>query len=122
GVSKKLGNGRLTDFWNERWVGNQSLRACFPRLFSMSTQQYSKISEMGRMGVDGWRWDLTWRREFFAWEEPIFQEFLAVIDGFQQGDQQDSWRWISDPDEGFTAKSAYSRTFKSNCILLAIVA
>jgi hypothetical protein len=68
----------------------------------MSTQQNSKIGEMGRMGDGGWRWELNWRMEFFEWEELISHELLVVIDGFQPVDGQDSWRWCLDPEAGFT--------------------
>ncbi|MCH99933.1 putative ribonuclease H protein, partial [Trifolium medium] len=62
---------------------------------------------MGSMEDIGWRWELTWRRNFFLREVSSYHEFLAVIGGFQLIDREDSWRWRSDPDEGYTAKSAY---------------
>ncbi|KAK2416256.1 hypothetical protein QL285_038667 [Trifolium repens] len=62
---------------------------------------------MGTMNDTGWRWNLTWRRNFFSWEIPLFHEMLAVIEGFQPLDCEDSWQWRADPTAGFTSKSAY---------------
>jgi hypothetical protein len=107
GEVKVVGNGQLTSFWHEVWVGNQSLATRFPRLFSVSEQQQWKISQMGRIVVTGWRWDLVWRREFFAWEVPMYQQLCDLIDGFQPVPQNDIWRWKADPEVGLTAKSAY---------------
>jgi hypothetical protein len=106
-VTKVVGVGNMTDFWNEVWVGNQSLRNRFPRLFLLSDQQHAKVNEMGSMEGDGWQWDLKWRREFFEWERVVFQDLLSVIEGFQQSNLQDCWRWKADPTLGFTARSAY---------------
>ncbi|MCH85694.1 LINE-1 reverse transcriptase like [Trifolium medium] len=103
GVAKVLGNGNMTCFWNDTWVGDQSLAQRFPRLFSISVQQHQKVSHMGRLEDVGWRWELSWRREFFLWEIPIYNEFLTVIDGFLPISQDDCWRWRADPG-GFYAE------------------
>jgi hypothetical protein len=107
GVDKIVGNMQRTSFWQEAWVGNQSLAARFPRLFSVSMQQQGMISQMGRMEASSWQWNLFWRREFFEWEVPMFQELLGLIEGFQPLQEEDRWRWKADPDVGLTAKSAY---------------
>ncbi|MCH80987.1 LINE-1 reverse transcriptase like [Trifolium medium] len=59
GVSKVLGNGNATSFWNDVWVRNQSLAVVFPRLYSISLQHQMKLSQMGSVEEDGWRWILT---------------------------------------------------------------
>ncbi|PNX73974.1 ribonuclease H, partial [Trifolium pratense] len=60
GVEKVLGNGNTTSFWNDVWVGTQSLAIAFPRLFSISVQQHFTINRMGARvdddHSDGWRW------------------------------------------------------------------
>jgi hypothetical protein len=107
GVVKVLGNGSSTSFWNDIWVGDQNLASMFPRLFAISNQQHLNLSDMGGLEVDGWRWRLLWRRPFFIWEEAMYMQLVETIRGFQPVDRVDSWRWIHDPQSGFTAKSAY---------------
>lgn len=72
-VFKTVGNGNNTKFWNDVWVGNQSLCARFPRLFLLSEQQNSSVREMGYV-QDGWRWDLKWRKGLFEWEKELLQD------------------------------------------------
>jgi hypothetical protein len=112
GISKVLGNGNTTSFWTDTWRGDIPLALRFPRLFSISLQQHDKVSQMGLMDVTGWRWVLIWRRNFFSWEIPLFNELLAVIDGFQPLDREDRWQWRADITAGFTAKSAYHTLIK----------
>ncbi|GAU33007.1 hypothetical protein TSUD_358740 [Trifolium subterraneum] len=62
-VGKKVGMGDSTSFWNEVWIGSQSLRQRFLRLYSVSTQQNEVIQSMGRMASGRWQWVLAWRQE-----------------------------------------------------------
>jgi hypothetical protein len=107
GVINVLGNGSSTSFWNDIWVGNQTLASIFPGLFAISNQQHLNLSEMGGLEVDGWRWRLLWRRSFFTWEKALNLQLGEIIRGFQPVDREDSWRWVHDPHSGFTAKLAY---------------
>jgi hypothetical protein len=68
-IAKKIGNGNSTSFWNEVWIGNQSLRHMFPRLFGISMQKDEVIGRMGRVEDDMWHWEFQWRRNLFVWEE-----------------------------------------------------
>jgi hypothetical protein len=46
-IGKKVGNGNATSFWNEIWVGTQSLRERFPRLYGISLQKEEVIGNVG---------------------------------------------------------------------------
>ncbi|CAJ2667120.1 unnamed protein product [Trifolium pratense] len=106
-VGKKVGRGDSTSFWNEIWVGGQSLRQQFPRLFGISAQKQEVIQNLGGM-IDGqWRWNLLWRRNRFQWEEDQFRELCDIIAQFTPMDYHDSWLWLGDGIQGFTVKSAY---------------
>jgi hypothetical protein len=69
------------------------------------------ISQMGRIEASSWQWNLFWRREFFEWEVPMFQELLGLIEGFQPLQEEDRWRWKVDSEVGLTAKSTYQTFF-----------
>jgi hypothetical protein len=107
GIGKKLGNGQSTMFWNEVWIGNQSLRHMFPRLFGISMQRDEVIGRMGMLEEGVWHWDLQWRRNLFVWEEEQFHEFLDLITTFSPTEQEDLWIWKDDVISGFTVNSAY---------------
>jgi hypothetical protein len=111
-ITKVVGNGNSTSFWSDVWRGEIPLARRFPRLFSISLQQHGKINQMGTVDDTGWNWNLTWRRNFFAWEIPIYQELLEIIEVFSPADREDSWVWRADPSGIFTAKSAYGTLIK----------
>jgi hypothetical protein len=103
-----VGNGNITSFWDEHWIGDQSLRQRFPRLFGISMQRNEMIHKMGRMIGGRWQWELQWRRSLFAWEEEQFRDFLDIIAPFTPSNHGDSWLWMGDDTCGFTANSAYT--------------
>ncbi|MCI14824.1 putative non-LTR retroelement reverse transcriptase, partial [Trifolium medium] len=106
-VGKKVGNGTLTSFWNDIWVGGQTLRHRFPRLFGIFTQKNAMISAMGTWVENQWRWELSWRRVLFVWEVDIQNELLELINLFVPTGQQDRWLWLGASDEGFTVHATY---------------
>ena len=65
GIRKVIDNGRRTCFWEDTWIGDQSLMVQFPRLYSMSLQQRTTIAKCGIQDGAIWLWNLRWRREFF---------------------------------------------------------
>jgi hypothetical protein len=105
-INKRVGVGNSTSFWNERWIGDQTLRQLFPRLFGISLQKDDLICNMGRLGDGVWIWDLRWRRILFVWEEEQYNALLEVIAPFLPSGQQDKWLWMGD-SHGFTVNSAY---------------
>jgi hypothetical protein len=106
-IGKNIGNGNSTSFWNEQWIGDQSLRQRFPRLFGISTQKDEVISKLGRI-IDGrWHWELLWRRNLFVWEEDQYRQFREIIETFAPTTHNDSWLWMGDGILGFTVNSAY---------------
>jgi mannosylglycoprotein endo-beta-mannosidase len=106
-ASKILGNGQSIYFWKDVWLEDQRLNVKFPRLFGISIQKDSLISDIGSW-VDGvWRWDLRWRRAFFAWEETLLDELLMLLTRVNLKDEEDRWHWRSGRGEGFSVKSTY---------------
>jgi hypothetical protein len=100
-------NGAFTSFWSESWIGNTPLKLRFPRIYSISNKQVDTVASMGSW-VDGvWNWEFIWRRNFFDWEIPLHQDFLAYLDGFEPRVGDDSWLWREDKTAGFTVKSCY---------------
>ncbi|KAK2381610.1 hypothetical protein QL285_069201 [Trifolium repens] len=106
-VEKCVRNGALTLFWSAKWLGTTPLKQRFPRIFSISNQQLNSVSNMGSW-LDGlWRWEFTWRRNFFDWEIPLLQDFLGFVNDFVPTDGEDVWLWREDKEVGFTVKNCY---------------
>jgi hypothetical protein len=106
-VVKKTGNGEITSFWEDVWVGDVALRERFPRLFSISVQKEEVIARMWNgNGMEGW--NLRWRRSLFVWELNLLNELLLLINTFRPSEVVDRWVWRAEQDEIFTVKSAYN--------------
>ena len=54
-----MGNGISTLFWSDLWIGNIYLKVRFPRLFLVSIEKGSYVTDMG-IWVYGWvgEWSL----------------------------------------------------------------
>jgi hypothetical protein len=106
-IGKKVGNGNSTSFWNDQWIGDQTLRLRFPRLFGISVQRDEVICNMGQMELGHWNWHLQWRRHLFVWEEEQYRHLLEIIAPFVPLGEDDKWLWLGDDLIGFTVNSAY---------------
>uniref|UniRef100_A0A0V0IIW1 Putative ovule protein n=1 Tax=Solanum chacoense TaxID=4108 RepID=A0A0V0IIW1_SOLCH len=59
-----VGNGLKTDFWNEIWKGDDSLRNLFPNLYTLSLQRSATVAQVwSQQG-----WNLVFRRALNDWE------------------------------------------------------
>jgi hypothetical protein len=52
-VVKRIGNGRDTMFWKDKWIGERPLMERFPRLYSITTQKDASVAVI-RDGTSGW--------------------------------------------------------------------
>jgi hypothetical protein len=66
----------------------------------------NKLDSSSSKLEDGGRWDFSWRRRLFVWEE---NQILGDLGGFVRVDEEDKWRWNLGEDEVFTVKSLYDK-------------
>ncbi|KAL6564833.1 hypothetical protein OROMI_016283 [Orobanche minor] len=81
------GNGLKTSFWEDRWAGESTLRARFPRLYELSLDKESSVHEAGVWIDREWWWGEGWKR--------------------CQNDE-DRWKWKLEQAGNYSVKSAYS--------------
>lgn len=67
GIQNIVGEGNTTRFWIH-WVGNDTLRKRFPRLFKITTDKNALISDMWAWDGEVWLWHTPQRRWLFMWE------------------------------------------------------
>ncbi|XP_019418518.1 PREDICTED: uncharacterized protein LOC109329295 [Lupinus angustifolius] len=65
-VWKDIGNGLQTLFWHDIWVGNQSLKVAFPRLFNLASNHGAWVGDNGYWKDDVWYWEIPWKRDMSA--------------------------------------------------------
>lgn len=112
-LCRKVGNGENIKFWEECWIGQESLKIKFNRIFLVSDQQECYIYEMGEWVGEEWRWKLEWRREWFEWEKVLLTSFMQVLLSVSlRRDRKDGWTWNNNPTVPYSVKEAYG------CLLL----
>jgi hypothetical protein len=106
-VTKKVGNGNLTKFWKEVWIGETSFEYRFPRLFGIYTQQDALVGDMGVWNGELWEWRLEWRRRFFVWEETLRDELEDLLASTNMSRVDDTWVWKPGLNGIVSVKSTY---------------
>ncbi|WJX96105.1 hypothetical protein P8452_77351 [Trifolium repens] len=104
--SRCLGNGAITSFWHEKWIGIVPLCVMFPRLFSLSTTKEAMIVDLVTAEEEHITWNFGWRRALFIWEEELVNNLLASLEDVTLSNREDRWWWNWDPD-GFSVKSVF---------------
>lgn len=65
-VTRRVGSGENTRFWELAWRVDQPFRLKYLRLFSLSNQKEAMVGEL-RVGEPTERdWEFTWRRPLFV--------------------------------------------------------
>ncbi|GKV44750.1 hypothetical protein SLEP1_g51909 [Rubroshorea leprosula] len=97
GFKLKLGEGNSVKFWEDVWIGDESLANKFPRLFLNSLGRTKSISQMGFWSNGSWNWSLEWRRPNFSWEEHSMAKLWRMLQTIQPiKGQKDRWEWRHD--------------------------
>jgi hypothetical protein len=106
-VTRKVGNGNTTSFWNTKWVGDAPLAVVFPRLFSLSNHKDLKVSDFWVVEEDSGSWSFSWRQNLFQWEEDRVLILKNVLLSVSLSSEEDRWKWLPDEEGVFSVKSAY---------------
>ena len=106
-VEQKVVNGRGASFWNDRWIGEQSLAITFPQLFSLSLQKDAKVGDLWHLHNGVVSWNFNWRRDTFLWENNLMDNLLHLLRRVSLEEEEDEWIWL--PEEGgmFSVSSTY---------------
>ncbi|RYR07607.1 hypothetical protein Ahy_B05g075001 [Arachis hypogaea] len=106
GVRMSVGNGSKTKFWEDKWLGDFSLRDKFPILFVVSSNKNEVITNCGFWDGLLWNWNLRWRRCLFEWERKHCEELHSCLQNvFLNAGTEDKAVWTFTTDGSFTIKS-----------------
>ncbi|GKV12521.1 hypothetical protein SLEP1_g23652 [Rubroshorea leprosula] len=83
GFKWEVGEGNKVDFWQERWVGDKTLRDLCPRLYAPSVKKEGKVSEMESWNEGRWCWRVEWRRGTIGREKDEEVVLEKTLEGVQ---------------------------------------
>jgi hypothetical protein len=101
-----VGNGSLTSFWVDNWIGDYPIKTAFPRLYLLSFSKSALVADMGRWSNGIWLWFLQWLRPLFHFE----QEQLSLLSSLLESKpifcrKMDKKIWTLNNDSLFSVKS-----------------
>ncbi|KAL9667760.1 hypothetical protein QQ045_002125 [Rhodiola kirilowii] len=113
GIKLKLGRGEETMFWEDCWIGEESLRDQHPRLYMLAVNKKGKVEEMGYWANGVWQWQVIFRRPLYQWEEEsrgILMEELSQI--HLKRNEEDKVAWTHSSDGSFSINSLMTAAMK----------
>ncbi|GJS89195.1 RNA-directed DNA polymerase, eukaryota [Tanacetum coccineum] len=92
-LSKRVGNGSDTRFWEENWIAGNTLSSLYPRLYALELNPGCTVAERWNNGF----WDWKWRRNIRGGiEQCQFTDLMARLSEFSCSDMPDRWWWDID--------------------------
>ncbi|GKD26974.1 hypothetical protein Tco_1233188 [Tanacetum coccineum] len=95
---KKVGNGSSCLFWDDTWFGVQNFKSMFPRLYSLESHKYCKVSDRC-IGPLSFNWE--WRRHPRNGLELVQYNSLDLISQFSPSSSLDYWECSLDTSKTY---------------------
>nr|GEX41118.1 RNA-directed DNA polymerase, eukaryota [Tanacetum cinerariifolium] len=104
GNFKKVNNGQGTRFWLDKWVGDQTLKNAYHRIFALELDEEIKVSTKleQRDGLVSYR-----RLPRGGIEEVQMMELCSTISSIIMSPDPDTWVWTLDGSRSFTVGYAW---------------
>ena len=101
--SRKIGDGRNTKFWTEKWDGNSLLKDRFPRMYALEVNKLITVASKKVQGADT---DSLRRRPRGGVESEQWTAMQTLISGIKLTPMEDRWVWTLESSGIFTVRSS----------------
>ncbi|KAL7222094.1 hypothetical protein ACSBR1_023915 [Camellia fascicularis] len=104
-------NGSGIRFWIDSWVGEQSLKVLFPRLYLLSVEKDDSLGMLVERKGNSEEWVLAFRRPLRAWEVAEVGRLSTMLNAVRTSlaDSEHCLRWIASSSSEFNVASIYNR-------------
>ena len=104
GAIHKVGDGSLTSFWSDVWLGQSPLKIQFSDLFRICTDPSAMVADC--YADNGWL--INFRRSLSLEENVSWVELLSILQNVNLDQEvRDDVTWALDNSKIFTTKSLY---------------
>jgi hypothetical protein len=98
----KIGNGKMTQFWNGVWLTSSPLRVCFPRLFQICYNAEASVAKCAELD-----WQFNFRRMLDPEALLEWTQLQELLRGVQTQESEDEVIWGLSSSKKFTTGSLY---------------
>jgi hypothetical protein len=102
GAIHKVGDDKLTSFWNDVWLESSLLRICFPELFEVCDSEVGSVADYAARGWHIGLRHMLGTEEMREWTD--LQELLRCVNLTQQ---EDVVSWGLTPSKVFSTSYLY---------------
>ncbi|XP_026441100.1 uncharacterized protein LOC113340095 [Papaver somniferum] len=109
GSKISVGRGNKTNFWNDVWCHEKTLKELFPRLWKVSRRKEASVKDMNNNSGNGQCWNIDPCRRLKDQEIQEVVEFSRILES--QGElaaDDDKREWTSNPKGTFSVSSCYA--------------
>ncbi|XP_020253777.1 uncharacterized protein LOC109830826 [Asparagus officinalis] len=117
-LSWSLGSGDKIRFWEDKWIGKNSLSSLYPSLYSLAWSNNVSIRSQGNLQNNNWHWHPLLKRSITSVPHSVKLDFMNCIGMHKISNQVDIPLWSLTSNGLFSVKSLYdfliSRGIKSS--------
>lgn len=100
--------GKNTDFWEDKWCGNFSLREKFTNLFDVCNEQRVTVADMANRN-----WQFSFRRWLTEGLQGELRGLRDLLFIHRLTNEKDKQKWAWEKSGKFSLKSLYDHLFMS---------
>lgn len=109
-LRQRVAMGNKKRFWEDKWVGQDTLKDRYNRLYVLGTNKSCLVAEKVKWDEGTWSWVWNWRARLRGRAAGQFIDLLATLHDFTPKENtEDSWIWAPTSDGIFTI-SCLSKT------------
>ncbi|XP_020264999.1 uncharacterized protein LOC109840677 [Asparagus officinalis] len=107
-IEWKLGTGDNIRFWEDKWLGANSLASLYPSLYKLSFSTNVSINSQGFFQDNIWHWHPLMKRSITPSSQNDRIHFMNSLQLHHVSTQQDQPRWTLTTSGVFSVKSYYN--------------
>ena len=99
-----LNDGNYIKFWEDKWLGNHTLREQYPALFNIVRKKHATVASL----FDRVHLNVSFRRTLTGHTLTLWHDLVARISHVHLNDNADVFRWNLNQSGMFTVSSMYT--------------
>jgi len=97
-------DGKYTRFWEDWWVGQESLMKQFPALYQICRKKNQTVANV----LETRPLNISFRRNMVGDKLRLWNDLVNQVINVRLGDSEDSWVWTLDTKNIFSVKTMYN--------------